>query len=569
MNKNFLSRNCLIAILSLVAVQCAAQLPSYLPTNGLVAWYPFNGNANDESGNGNNGVVNGAVLATNRFGVAYNAYSFNGSNTSIKAIANNLPTGSSSSTMSIWFSAAALPCGSSKAMLTYGTWSCNQARYIGFRGGCSGNLLTYAQFCNDINSSYTYQLNNWYHFVATSSGGTIKLYLNAQLVGTYTLSAANTANGNIAIGCVPGSSNGDFFNGLLDDAAIWNRVLTENEISNLYNAIPCTLNTASQPSSNPSVCSNSPMDPILIQTTGATGIGTPSGLPIGVSANWANNVVTLTGTPISSGNYNYTIPLTGGCGYVTASGSIIVNAANTASAPSSSPSICLNSSIVPIAIPTTGATGIGTPTNLPAGISASWSNNTISITGNASSYGSYQYSIPLQGGCGLVSALGSIIVFPPSNNSASSSTSIPYQAELRDTNGEIVPNASIDLRFTLHELTSDGAVSYKESHALSTNGLGLFSASIGSGLAIEGCYNSINWKQVNKFLQVEVNMGNGWITMGNQQLMSVPFSIIAQKAMQFETQNLPVFENNTQATNGGLQPGALYRTSIGDLKVVY
>jgi hypothetical protein len=39
-----------------------AQIPSYVPTNGLVGWWPFNGNANDESGNGNHGTVNGATL---------------------------------------------------------------------------------------------------------------------------------------------------------------------------------------------------------------------------------------------------------------------------------------------------------------------------------------------------------------------------------------------------------------------------------------------------------------------------------------------------------------------------
>src|SRR3990170_4735591 len=48
--------------------------------NGLVAFYPFNGNANDESGNGNNGVVNGATLTTDRLGKADSAYSFDGVN---------------------------------------------------------------------------------------------------------------------------------------------------------------------------------------------------------------------------------------------------------------------------------------------------------------------------------------------------------------------------------------------------------------------------------------------------------------------------------------------------------
>jgi hypothetical protein len=56
-----------------------AQIPTYVPTNGLVAYYPFNGNANDESGNGNNGINNGATLTTDRFGNINKAYNFNGS----------------------------------------------------------------------------------------------------------------------------------------------------------------------------------------------------------------------------------------------------------------------------------------------------------------------------------------------------------------------------------------------------------------------------------------------------------------------------------------------------------
>jgi hypothetical protein len=43
-----------------------AQVPSYVPTNGLVGYWPFNGNANDASVNGNNGTVNGATLTTDR-----------------------------------------------------------------------------------------------------------------------------------------------------------------------------------------------------------------------------------------------------------------------------------------------------------------------------------------------------------------------------------------------------------------------------------------------------------------------------------------------------------------------
>jgi hypothetical protein len=61
-----------------LTVNLWGQVPNYVPTNGLVGFWPFNGNANDESGNGNNGTVNGATLTTDRFGVANRAYSFDG-----------------------------------------------------------------------------------------------------------------------------------------------------------------------------------------------------------------------------------------------------------------------------------------------------------------------------------------------------------------------------------------------------------------------------------------------------------------------------------------------------------
>ena len=56
------------------------QVPSYVPTNGLVGWWPFNGNANDESGNGYNGTVYGAILTTNRVNNSNSAYNYDGIN---------------------------------------------------------------------------------------------------------------------------------------------------------------------------------------------------------------------------------------------------------------------------------------------------------------------------------------------------------------------------------------------------------------------------------------------------------------------------------------------------------
>lgn len=83
-------------------------------------------------------------------------------------------------------------------------------------------------------------------------------------------------------------------------------------------------NTVSSPSSTPTLCINTPLTPITHNVTGATGMGTPTGLPAGLTANWSANVITINGTPASSGVFNYTVPLTGGCGTTYATGTITV-----------------------------------------------------------------------------------------------------------------------------------------------------------------------------------------------------------------------------------------------------
>src|SRR5207247_9681759 len=81
--------------------------------------------------------------------------------------------------------------------------------------------------------------------------------------------------------------------------------------------------------------------------------------------------ITISGTPTAPGTFNYSIPLTGGCGNVNATGTITVTPNNTAGVPSSSPTLCINTAIAPnITITTTGATGIGGPNGLPAGVTA-------------------------------------------------------------------------------------------------------------------------------------------------------------------------------------------------------
>ena len=92
---------------------------------------------------------------------------------------------------------------------------------------------------------------------------------------------------------------------------------------------------------SPTVCVNDAITNITFNTTGATGIGTPTNLPTGVTAAWSSNVITISGTPTVAGTFAYSVPLTGGCGTVAATGTITVTGANTAAVPSATPTLCL------------------------------------------------------------------------------------------------------------------------------------------------------------------------------------------------------------------------------------
>ena len=160
--------------------------------------------------------------------------------------------------------------------------------------------------------------------------------------------------------------------------------------------------TAGLPSATPTLCINTALTPITHATTLATGIGAAAGLPAGVTATWAAGTITISGTPSVSGVFAYSIPLTGGCGTVNATGTITVTADMTVGPPSATPTLCINTALTAITHATTGATGIGVATGLPAGVTAAWAANTITISGTPTAAGVFNYTIPLTGGCGPV-----------------------------------------------------------------------------------------------------------------------------------------------------------------------
>ena len=141
-------------------------------------------------------------------------------------------------------------------------------------------------------------------------------------------------------------------------------------------------NTFDLASSAPSLCINTSLNPITITTTGATGIGTPIGLPSGVTASWNSNQITLSGTPTTSGTFNYTIPLTGGCGAVSATGMITVNALPIAYTVTGSGTYCLAGTV--------GLSGSEAGVNYQLYNGATKVGSPVSGTGDAISFGNQQ-----------------------------------------------------------------------------------------------------------------------------------------------------------------------------------
>jgi hypothetical protein len=221
-----------VAILGLSTIT-SAQVPNYVPANGLVGWWPFNGNSNDESGNGNNGTVNGATLTADRFGNANKAYSFNGSNNSITTSLTNIP--GNSYTISTWFNTATqqineigLVVSRTTSNVSTGLYLFNNIQYLQSTSTCSSFHYN-SYVVNALNDS------NWHFYAATFNGSTFCIYVDGNLVSSINSNIQMCINAPFVFGndnLVPNR----FFNGIMDDVGIWNRALTACEIKDLYNA---------------------------------------------------------------------------------------------------------------------------------------------------------------------------------------------------------------------------------------------------------------------------------------------------------------------------------------------
>lgn len=230
----------------------------------LVAYYPFNTNSNDESGNLNHGIVNGAVLTTDRFGNANSAYEFNGiDNYILVANSSSLDVFNSDLTITMWlYNDNPLLSDTSYKGISKGGWNTG-----------AGYELLYSNYWNDGTLHFTTGSsgNNVYSFnaynnqwvmltgVYDNATSTKKVYING-IEQTTTIQAAgnlSSSANDLYIGRRhPSNSYSGFVKGKMDDIRIYNIALTASEILNLYNFNSLSLNEIKNPAGSNFYVSN-------------------------------------------------------------------------------------------------------------------------------------------------------------------------------------------------------------------------------------------------------------------------------------------------------------------------
>ena len=278
-----------MALAFLPGALSAQTLPDYLPAEGLVAWYPFNGNANDESGNGNHGVITGANGGMDRFGGPGSSFVFDGVNDFVSVpLSLSSPSGVS---FSVWVQTHAPDLNLDHRGIVWSRLSGPQGSGI-YPPNLTTGVMTFPNSVmfnsNDGSNSMslvhpTAVLNdsNWHHLICTYEIGVglMRLYLDGQLTNQHESSDLQSIlilEGTLFIGKdeILGYGN-RHWQGHIDDIGIWNRALTEAEVSALFSGTPplfgCT---------DPSACNFNP------EATSDDGSCVPSGCMDAAACNY-------------------------------------------------------------------------------------------------------------------------------------------------------------------------------------------------------------------------------------------------------------------------------------------
>lgn len=202
------------------------------PDTGLVGYWSFNGpdlsgtTAFDRSGKGNNGTLtNGPTVTEGKSGQALN---FNGSSNYVTMGYVLSFSGTQSLSMSAWIKP-------NVTNVSYQTLVGKELDYkLDLDSGGKVNFLLGNSWGRNFASDTSLVAGNWYHIVATYDGTNKKMYIN----GSWDKTVASTGNisGNSYQFNIGQRNSDDYFNGIIDEVRIYNRALTQAEVTALYNA---------------------------------------------------------------------------------------------------------------------------------------------------------------------------------------------------------------------------------------------------------------------------------------------------------------------------------------------
>jgi hypothetical protein len=241
----------------------AQNIPSYLPSNGLVGWWPFNGNANDESGNNYDGTTMNVVLSEDRFGNLNEAYTFDGASSAITISNNSGLDLIANFSIGCWFRSFSNvepgnvlmivnkhSAGQDNSGYTFGLW--NPITVAGGILNCQGPPhFDYETYPNEPQA--VIQDTNWHQGLVSYNDdlNLLTYFLDGAPVDTINISLEIDNNNHFLMfgaGSFGGTTpNTNFFNGFLDDIGIWNRALSLEEITAIYTGEPLIPTNIQQP----------------------------------------------------------------------------------------------------------------------------------------------------------------------------------------------------------------------------------------------------------------------------------------------------------------------------------
>ena len=206
--------------------------------SGLVAFYPFNGNANDETGNGYNGSVSGATLTTDRFNLSDKAYNFiyNGFSSDKIQVSGtsglNFSTGGFSLSAWIKFSGTA-GAGNNYPIVSKHTCGEQSGYILMLYNGKLTFWLAGSSGYNVLSTTEDYTDNSWHHVVAVYDGSNKYIYVDGVLKNSVAFSYSVFNSADWALGGYNGCNGG--FNGKVDEVKIYSRPLSAAEVLDDYN----------------------------------------------------------------------------------------------------------------------------------------------------------------------------------------------------------------------------------------------------------------------------------------------------------------------------------------------